>query len=130
MLATPPVLTMMHCLHAPAANASDTSPPVSPTLFADGVAAYKRLPPALREEANGLYVAARLLLESSRSWAASSEGGQAVVVWDRVQLLSRGKGNTGDGMHRDGDGCFSCPPRILPFNAAGTRAHATTGRPC
>ena len=45
-----------------------------------------------------------------------------MVVWDRVQLLSRGKGNTGDGMHRDGGGCFSCPPRILAFNTAGTRA--------
>ena len=49
---------------------------------------------------------------------------------DRVQLLSRGKGNTGDGMHRDGDGCFSCPPRILAFNTAGTRTYARTGRPC
>ena len=53
----------------------------------------------------------------------------SMIVRDRVQLLSRGKGNTGDGMHRDGDGCFSCPPRILAFNAAGTRTHATTGRP-
>jgi alpha-ketoglutarate-dependent taurine dioxygenase len=56
-LATPPVITFMHCLHAPAANANVDaavvdSAPVSPTTFADGVAAHARLPPALRAQAD------------------------------------------------------------------------------